>query len=343
MFRTAVFFGGTGFIGVHLADFFLEAKFTDHVILADIEPISEKKSEHREKLLRKWKHQITFKYCDVRQQINTEYFPNSIDFVVNLAAVHREPGHDPAEYYDTNVNGANSICEFARLARVQFLINFSSIAVYGGSSTQCDEKTQPSPVSDYGKSKCQAEKVFESLVMDGVSVLNVRPGVVFGASEFGNVTRLCRLVEKRLFVYFGNREVHKAGIYILELCNLVYFFSKMLQQTEPPKFFVVNGCYTPTPTLDRYVKAINQTLNRHKGQPVNLPMGVIMAVAKALDFSLRTLGFRSRGISARAKKLLVSNFVSSTVIMNSGYSYKYDLDEAFAHWRKQSSNADEWI
>ncbi|WP_458576358.1 hypothetical protein [Aliamphritea spongicola] len=46
----------------------------------------------------------------------------------------------------------------------------------------------------------------------------VRPGVVFGAGEGGNVSRLIKATLKNSF-YMGNRDTRKAGVYVKELCN----------------------------------------------------------------------------------------------------------------------------
>ena len=35
--------------------------------------------------------------------------PSDADLIVDFAAVHKEPGHNENEYYDTNVNGSKNI------------------------------------------------------------------------------------------------------------------------------------------------------------------------------------------------------------------------------------------
>ena len=36
-----------------------------------------------------------------------------INLIINLAAVHRMPGHNDFEYFETNIEGAKNICKFA--------------------------------------------------------------------------------------------------------------------------------------------------------------------------------------------------------------------------------------
>ena len=51
--------------------------------------------------------------CDVRNKLENKKLPKKIDLIINLAAIHREPGHKPNEYFDTNILGAENITEFA--------------------------------------------------------------------------------------------------------------------------------------------------------------------------------------------------------------------------------------
>jgi nucleoside-diphosphate-sugar epimerase len=51
---------------------------------------------------------------DVRQPILHLDLPLDVELIVNLAAVHREPGHEPDEYFATNLPGADNVCAWAR-------------------------------------------------------------------------------------------------------------------------------------------------------------------------------------------------------------------------------------
>ena len=55
---------------------------------------------------------ITYVF-DVRKKFKNLKIPKQIDLIINLAAIHREPGHQPYEYYDTNILGAENICELS--------------------------------------------------------------------------------------------------------------------------------------------------------------------------------------------------------------------------------------
>ena len=54
-----------------------------------------------------------------------------VDLIIDLAAIHKEPGHNEIEYFQTNVNGSKNICEFAKNVNCKNIIFTSSISVYG--------------------------------------------------------------------------------------------------------------------------------------------------------------------------------------------------------------------
>src|ERR671918_513658 len=101
--------------------------------------------------------------------------------VVNLAAVHRTPGHADAEYHETNERGARTVTAFCARHGVPDLWFTSSIAVYGPSEVPVTEQSPLGPESTYGRSKLAAEAIHEAWVNDapGRRLVVVRPGTVF--------------------------------------------------------------------------------------------------------------------------------------------------------------------
>ena len=95
---------------------------------------------------------------DVRQTIPGGLLPKP-DLIFNLAAVHREPGHLPHEYFETNLYGAENVCFWASSVECQRMVFTSSIAPYGPSEELKDEESLPVPDSPYGSSKLAAEKM----------------------------------------------------------------------------------------------------------------------------------------------------------------------------------------
>src|SRR5690606_13352729 len=93
------------------------------------------------------------------------------------------------------------------------------------------------PLTPYGVSKLTAEKIhMQWQAKDSASrkLLVVRPGVIFGAGERGNVTRMVKALLGHYFFYTGNQAVRKAGGYVKELCHAMAFMLDRQDETNQP-------------------------------------------------------------------------------------------------------------
>jgi len=180
--NAVVIFGGSGFIGQHFAHYLLDNELVANVVLVDVKeliPLS---------MLEKYvnSNKIQFHKVDVRNKIELELSEN-VALICNFAAVHREPGHEHVEYYDTNLPGAENVCEWADKVNCKNIVFTSSIAPYGPTEVPKDESAIPAPLSAYGGSKLAAEKIHQVWQSNDISnkkLAIVRPGVVFGSLLF---------------------------------------------------------------------------------------------------------------------------------------------------------------
>ena len=184
MKRYAIF-GGTGFIGTHLSQALLESDPQCEVVLVDINPL--RTAGYADKLQRALSTgRARFVEQDVRNPISeSEIGP--ADVVFNLAAVHREPGHQPYEYFQTNIYGAENVCAYASAVGAKHIVFTSSISVYGPTEEPKTEESLTVPDSPYGSSKLVAENIHRAwqTASPDRRLLIVRPGVVFGPGELG--------------------------------------------------------------------------------------------------------------------------------------------------------------
>ena len=172
--------------------------------------------------------------------------------IYNLAAVHKTPGHPQHEYYETNVLGAAEVAAFARRHNVKNIVFTSSISVYGPGEERKAETAALVPETAYGWSKFLAERIHRDWLEEDVSrrLVIVRPGVIFGAGERGNFTRMARLLKHGLFVYPGRQDTVKACIYVEDLLDV---FESVLMTSE--RFVTLNACYPDRYTVKGIVDA----------------------------------------------------------------------------------------
>lgn len=335
----AVIFGGSGFIGTFFAKHLIESKTVDKVYLYDIEQVDQKPFPYREILISQIPY-IEEINGDVRHPV-TWVPAERVFLIANFAAVHREPGHEDFEYYETNLLGADHVCAWAEKVSCHNMIFTSSIATYGPSEKIRDERSLPVPTTAYGGSKLAAEKIHQIWLAANQQTRHlviVRPGVVFGPSEGGNVSRLVKSVINRYFVYVGNRKTRKAGTYVKELCiAMLWVLTK--QQHNKLNFSLFNMTMNPGPSIDEYVNSVCAVADIKRHVP-SVPFRLLLAVAHCIDTIARPLGIQHPFSPVRVKKLARSNNVLPTFLLENGYTYTYSLESALADWKKSTPH--EW-
>ena len=155
--------GGTGFIGTHLTNLIKKLNPEAHVYNLDIVKPGTPNSvvkDYKPALRDGESLKSTYVGCDIRKPIeNLLFTPTPDDIIFNFAAVHRTPGHEDIEYFETNIRGAENVCAFAEKWGIREIVFTSSIAPYGAAEQLKKETTLPTPNTAYGISELVAEKI----------------------------------------------------------------------------------------------------------------------------------------------------------------------------------------
>lgn len=176
-----IIFGGSGFIGTHLIHLLKELHPDSNIYDLDIVMPGEEGVVPG--IVEKNKG-VKYIRCDVRKPIDVEIETTKDDVVFNLAAVHRTPGHEDIEYFETNIRGAENVTAWVECKGIKKMIFTSSIAPYGAAEALKKETTLPTPNTPYGISKLVAEKIHETWKEKNQGqLIIVRPGIVYGKGE----------------------------------------------------------------------------------------------------------------------------------------------------------------
>lgn len=321
--------GGTGFIGTHLTNLILaehpDAKVWNLDIVKPGTPnpvVKDYKPAVREGATLG----STFVECDVRQPIGELPFtPTPEDVIFNFAAVHRTPGHEDIEYFETNIRGAENVCAFAEKYGIKNMVFTSSIAPYGASEQLKTEDTLPTPNTPYGISKLVAEKIHMAWQKggEGRKLTIVRPGVVFGRGENGNFTRLYWGIRKHTFAYPGRKDTIKACVYVKELVRFILW---NVEERKTP-FDIYNCTFEPAYTIEQIVTAMKRVTGLTQSVPY-IPNAIIMPAAVCAQLLGSPMGI----CPARVRKLQISTNICGKKMKDSGYQFKWTFEEALKDW-----------
>lgn len=308
MSKTIAIIGGSGFIGTVLTKQLLEQGFK--VINGDKNVSKTYPDLHV--------------HCDVRDANSLEGVINGADVVVNLAAEHRDDVSPISLYYDVNVDGAKNVCDVAQKFNVKKIVFTSSVAIYGFSEGASTEETSVNPFNDYGQSKADAEIVYESWLASNKNhqLQVIRPSVVFGEGNRGNVYNLLKQVSSGKFLMIGNGLNHKSMSYVE---NIAGFIKYQIELDE--RHGVYNYADAPDFDVNTLVCHIRKTMGKPAAIGFRLPYWIGMAAGMAFDL-LALITRRTFPISKiRIEKFCADTMVNADKAHNSGYQPNIDFAE----------------
>ena len=290
-----VLIGGSGFIGIHLRD---KLALETVVIVDKNEPKGLRSNERW--ICRDIRKQLTGLDLDVDEQT----------VVHHLAAVHFDFQRD---FFETNVEGTKHV--IAAFPTCRQWVFYSSVATYGDSAEVSDELSEQLPCNDYGKSKLEMERIIFSSHASGDlkgRVVVVRPGVVYGEWNFGNVFNLMRFSSR--FVPVGlDKNPIKSMAYVKNLVASTLF---ALENSNTENPFVFN--YVDYEQLG--TKDLLQHISVAKGQrSIFLSYRLVFGLSVVLNLPFKLLGTDFLLSPMRIKKFAQPTHFAADKIRSLGF------------------------
>lgn len=264
---------------------------------------------------------------DVRVQEQMDSLLAGCDQVVLLAAQHRDDVTPISLYYDTNVGGMKVTLQAMEKNDIKKLVFFSSVAVYGLNKDNPDESFTPDPFNHYGKSKWQAEQVLQSWyeTHGDWNIDIVRPTVIFGERNRGNVYNLLRQISGGRFLMVGKGNNVKSMSYV---GNIVAFV-KFLIENVTEGYNVFNYVDKPDMTMNELVPHVGKVLGKNIPS-VHFPYWLGMLGGKCFDLLAFVTGKKLAISSVRVKKFCATTQFDASKAMASGFVPPYSLPEALS-------------
>lgn len=302
--------GGSGFIGRRLTDT-LRASGHD-VRIVDVQRAAGGDAD--------------FRRADVRDRAALSAALAGSDVVYNLAAVHRDDVKPVTLYESVNVTGASTLCAVCRDLGIDTLIFTSSVAVYGDAQPDASEEQPPAPTTPYGESKLRAEQIYRTWQAQEPgrrSLSIVRPTVVFGEGNRGNVYQLVRQVTSGRFLMVGSGRNKKSMAYVGNVCA---FLARML--TWEPGTHVCNYVDKPDLSMLELVNIIADAAGQRRLLRVRIPYALGYLAGVGCDLLSAVTGKSLPISSVRVRKFCSTTTYSSTNNSSYGFQHSVGLREA---------------
>ena len=231
---------------------------------------------------------------------------NGIDCIIHLAAVHKDNIKPVDLYYKTNYIGTNKVINFASKYKINKIIFTSTVAIYGVDVNGCCENDTPNPFNDYGRSKIMAENKLNEWYKLNKSrtLIIIRPTVVFGPKNRGNVYNLISQINNKKFIMIGKGNNKKSLAFV---DNLVMFILVTLDLNKG--IFVYNYSDKPDLKIKNLIHQIYNSLNLKKNR-LYIPKYVGLLSGIFLDIFQKIVNHQFNISYIRIKKFTSSSVVS---------------------------------
>jgi nucleoside-diphosphate-sugar epimerase len=269
--------------------------------------------------------------ADIREKEDL-IFSKEVSSVVLLAAEHRDDVSPTSLYYDVNAEGTRNVLEAMDKSGIKNLIFTSSVAIYGLNKDNPDENHDQDPFNHYGKSKWEAELLIKEWYENdstNKSVTILRPTVIFGERNRGNVYNLLKQISSGKFIMIGKGENKKSMAYV---GNIVALIKNILEKNEIG-YNVFNYADKPDFSMTELTQLIEKKINI-KLPKQRIPFWIGMLVGYGFDL-ISLLSRKNLSVSSvRIKKFCATTqFDSSKVhdVFKAPYSLREGLDKTLEH------------
>ena len=264
--HTVLITGGTGLVGSFLAEKLLSSGYNVRCLL-----------RYPDK--RRWLGDLPVEVVpgDVTKPETLPQAVAGVDSVVHCAALTK--AKSVKDFYVFNTQGAVNLyrASIESSPPPNRFVFVSSQAAVGPTKKNHPTTAHdtPNPITDYGKSKLQAEQEILR-IQGGTKVVIIRPTAVFGPRDRDIFIYIKTMVNWRIKPFFGSSQHQLSLIYVHDLVDAL---TKAIQApsehlTSTPLFVA-----DPTPyTWAEVTNAMEQTLG-HKTIPILLPAFLVTAIA----------------------------------------------------------------
>jgi nucleoside-diphosphate-sugar epimerase len=208
----------------------------------------------------------------------------------------------PDEYYKVNTDLTKEIFDVFLASKAKVFISLSSVkAVADKVVGELTEEANAKPITHYGNSKLLAEKyILSKPIPEGKRVYILRPCMIHGPGNKGNLNLLYSLVSKGLPWPLGLFENSRSYLSIENLCFVI---KELIEREDIP-----SGVYNVADDVPLSTNEVINLIAESRGENskiININKTFILNIARTGD--LLNLSFNSERLQKLTDSYVVSN------------------------------------
>ena len=206
------------------------------------------------------------------------------------------------EYYKVNTELTREIFDAFLASKAKVFITLTSVkAIADEVEGELSEEVTPNPITHYGKSKLLAEQhILSQLIPEGKRVYILRPCMIHGPGNKGNLNMLYSLVSIGLPWPLGSFENSRS---YLSLENLCFIIKELIEREDIP-----SGVYNVADDVPLSTNDVIKMIAESKGKKawiLNLSKNIIKVLARVGD--LLKLPLNSERLQKLTESYIVTN------------------------------------
>lgn len=257
--------GATGFVGIHLTELLVKE---GHQVYALV------RSQKKSSLLPKESHLV---FGTLEDPSFAHSLPTDLDAVIHVAGlVH---SHDKNLFYKVNTHATERLIVSLkeRYSRLHFIF-ISSLAAMGPGIKSVDSKLLP--VSNYGKSKRDAEELLEKIAPLAWTTTVIRPPIVIGPYDTAMLD-LFKMCKSRIIPLIG-KDAKARSYSFVSVFDLVKLISSVTTSPASERNFYLVA-HEVSVTFKEMIESIAKSIGIKKLIYLPLPHSPLKLLTKILD------------------------------------------------------------
>ena len=217
------------------------------------------------------------------QDLTPEFWNQTSAFIHLAGKAHDlKKTSEDSEYYQVNTELTKKLFDQFLESSCETFVYMSSVkAVADEVEGILDESITPNPITAYGKSKLAAEEYISNQKLpEGKRVYILRPCMIHGPANKGNLNLLYNFVSKGIPYPFGAYENQRSFLSVENLC----FVIKELIENKSIASGVYHVADDDTLSTKQLVTIIGDVIGK-PAKVLNLPKTLVNLIAKTGDFA----------------------------------------------------------